>query len=466
MNCYRYTLAFSLIAVISLACAGDEDTAPRLSLTLIPPSPVTDQIELDIRGAIRNDGLTDEKYQVRVLLDTGGTVTSLYECDLVVSASSANGFGFRWSTEGHFGRHKVVLRVDGVGESFSTSQPLEILASTIRSTRRIDGAWAGIYHWSEKEGARWNDEIRQMTDEQWRGIVRGMHEIGWDTIVIQEVFRNQVYEGKHHIEQDGYQGKAFYPSRLYPGRMDTAAKDPVEAILCEADALGMNVFLGLGLYAWFDFSPGSLEWHKRVATELWEMYGHHRSVYGWYVSEEVPGSMVLDNHSDEDTIRYKREIVTFFRELRSHCRTFAPDKPIMLASNSYYLRKAEDAWREALRYCDILCPFGFHRMRNDDMTGEEAACLLQELCNETGAHLWMDLEVFLFGPNGELYPRPIEGLIEDLHRFPNFEKILCYQYPGLLNAPWASLKPGGEDTVKLFLDYKEHLQKQVENRNR
>ena len=88
----------------------------------------------------------------------------------------------------------------------------------------------------------------------------------------------------------------------------------------------------------------------------------------------------------------------------------------------------------------------------DDITGEEAAMLLQKLCDATGTHLWMDLETFLFGEYGELYPRPVAGLISDLNRFPNFEKILCFQFTGLFNAPWMSRKPGGEATVKLYRD--------------
>ena len=67
----------------------------------------------------------------------------------------------------------------------------------------------------------------------------------------------------------------------------------------------------------------------------------------------------------------------------------------------------------------------------------------------------MDMEVFLFGSEGELYPRPIDGLVDDLLRFPIFEKILCYQFPGLLNAPWSSAKPGGEATVKLYNEYRQ-----------
>lgn len=34
-----------------------------------------------------------------------------------------------------------------------------------------------------------------MTDDQWRELVRSMHSIGMDVIVLQEVFRNQDYVG-------------------------------------------------------------------------------------------------------------------------------------------------------------------------------------------------------------------------------------------------------------------------------
>ncbi|MCR6722176.1 MAG: DUF4434 domain-containing protein [Chitinophagaceae bacterium] len=64
-------------------------------------------------------------------------------------------------------------------------------------------------------------------------------------------------------------------------------------MLSAADEYGMHVWMGVGLFAWFDFSPASLEWHKIVAQELWDKYGHHPSFYGFYVSEEMGGS--LDN---------------------------------------------------------------------------------------------------------------------------------------------------------------------------
>jgi hypothetical protein len=230
--------------------------------------------------------------------------------------------------------------------------------------------------------------------------------------------------------------------------VDITANDPVEAVLATADKNGMNVFVGLGMYAWFDFSKGSLEWHKKLAGEIWEKYGHHPSFYGWYISEEQDGGLGMA----ED----RENIVTFFAEIKSHIQKYTPDKPVMLATNSHNLRGVEDTYKELLKYLDILCPFGFQRMPSTDLTGEQAADKLQQLCNEAGAHLWMDMEMFNFAEGNALVPKSFEEITGDLKRFRNFEKIICYQYPGLLNSPEMSIKPGGEVTVKLYSSYKNY----------
>jgi hypothetical protein len=121
----------------------------------------------------------------------------------------------------------------------------------------------------------------------------------------------------------------------------------------------------------------------------------------------------------------------------------------VLESNGYYPK--------LLPHLDVLCPFGFHRMPEGDQTGEESAAWLQRACDEAGTHFWMDMEAFIFGPDEVLLPRPVEGLISDMNRFPNFEKILCYQFPGLLTSPAMRVKLGGDEAVKLHQDYKAWL---------
>jgi|SRR5271157_1342075 len=119
--------------------------------------------------------------------------------------------------------------------------------------------------------------------------------------------------------------------------------------------------------------------------------------------------------------------------------------------------KSQDVWPLVLNHLDIVCLFAFQRMPEGDITGEQSAEIWQAVCDKAGAHLWMDMEAFLFQENA-LIPRPIAGLIQDLQRFPNFEKILCYQYSGIFNSPQARVQPGGSPTVVLYRDYLQYRQ--------
>lgn len=123
----------------------------------------------------------------------------------------------------------------------------------------------------------------------------------------------------------------------------------------------------------------------------------------------------------------------------------APAKPIMLATNSMDVPNGKETYPELLKNLDILCPFGFARMPENDLTGKQAATMLQKLCNDAGSHLWFDLEAFLFNEDQSLYPRPIEQIIHDLNLFDNFEKILCYQFPGVFNDPKMSIRVGEKE---------------------
>ena len=429
----------------------------NVSLTLIPPGKITNKVDLDIRGGIINKSDQQRTFEVSIYWGREKRNTLLYESSVTVPAGKSETVKIVVPTKQRLGKHKVILKVTDGNRTYRKTKDIEVVESDIRSIQQISGAWAGIYHWSEIEGKHWNKDIKKMTDEQWKELVRSMHKVEMDMIVIQEVFRNEQYVGKHNTTVDSYAGKAFYPSELYPGRMDITAEDPIEAILSEADRLGMNVLVGVGIFAWFDFTPESLEWHKRVAKELWDMYGHHESFYAFYVSEESGGG--LDNWEQQPDMRKKRkaDIVNFFKEFKSYCNSFAPGKPIMLATNSFEVPNGMDTYPALLEYLDILCPFGFARMPAGDLTGKEAADMLQEACNKAKSHLWFDLEAFLFNPDNSLYPRPIEEIIHDLNLFSNFEKILCYQFPGVFNDTDMSIRVGEERTIDLFNGYMKYL---------
>ena len=443
----------SLFSALSLLCSCSRGSS-EVELTVIPPGLVSDKVALDFRCGIVNNTSSKQNYNAR-----------LYAADsLLAEYSISLESGCSWAQK-HLlpagtlhGEQDVVLKVNTDSRDYCKREKLTVLDCPTRSINRISGAWAGISHWSEEEGKHWNGDIRKLSDEQWREIVRSMHKLGLDFIVVQELFRNEEYVGRHSTTVENYQGKSYYPSELYSGRMEIAAKDPLEAILSEADKLGMKVMPGVGLFAWFDFTEESLDWHKRVAREIWDKYGQHPSFYGFYVSEESGGS--LDNWEKTPELRKQRqdEIVNFFREFKSYCSTFAPAKPIMLATNSFGVDGAQPVYERMLKYLDILCPFGFARMPEGDLTAAEVACVLQGLCDGAGSHLWFDQEVFLFNPDNSLYPRDIEGIIADLTLLDNFEKVLCYQFPGVFSDPEWNFKLGEEKTKKLFLDYTEYLE--------
>lgn len=442
-----------------------ENSEPNIELTLIPPTTITNKVDLDIRAGIVNNGEETIALDISLFLNDEKQSNLLHYSKCILEKGTNHLVKFRMPTNDRVGKNEIILVVNSGQKTIKKSKAIEIIESSIRSTKLIDGAWVGIYHWSETEGKHWNKDIQKMTDNQWRELIQSMHKIGMDIVVIQEVFRNEEYVGKHTTTVDSYKGKAFYPSTLYPERMPITAKDPIESILSEADKLHMHVLVGVGMFAWFDFSQESLEWHKRVAEELWNKYGHHPSFYGFYVSEESGGSLDNWEKTEEGRTQRKKEIVDFFKEFKIHCNKMAPAKPIMLATNSMDVLAGKDTYPALLENLDILCPFGFARMPENDLTGKQAATILQKLCDDADSHLWFDLEAFLFNEDHSLYPRPINEIVHDLTLFDNFEKILCYQFPGVFNDPEMSIRIGEEKTIGLFNDYRSYRERVLMERD-
>ncbi|MBU4198375.1 MAG: DUF4434 domain-containing protein [Verrucomicrobia bacterium] len=426
---------------------------PPVSLTLIPPSPVTDRIELDIRAGIRNLASAACVYNVAVYLDTEDGAHCLHRCRLRVSAHGARAVAFRWPTRGHAGAHQIILRVESGAEVFREAWPMTIIASAMRSTQRLGGAWVDLYHHCAQTGRLFNDALAALTPAQWRELVRAMHAVDMNVMVVSMLFPH--YRG--YVEGAAFDGPAAYPTRLFARRAPIVTPNPLEVIMDEADRLGMHVLPGIGLFAYSTFTDDSLAWHKQVASEVWSLYGHHRSFYGWYLADEGGGDM----HGP---------IPRFTERFVKHCKRMAPDKPMLYAFNCYAIERGLDRYPAVLKNVDIYAPFGFQRMhhhaptcppRRTRFSAEETAKILQKLCNESGAHFWMDMEIFVLEDDMALSPRPIEGLISDFQRFPHFEKILAFEFPGMMSAPTMSRRPGGKPSLKLYADYQRYLREGV-----
>ncbi len=249
---------------------------------------------------------------------------------------------------------------------------------------------------------------------------------------------------------ESYRGRALYPSELHPERYPLTCFDPVAAILEAADECQMTVFLGVGLFAWFDFSAESLWWHKRVTRELFDRYGHHHSLYGWYISEEMFGSL-YDEWEHLPNEAYK-DIVRFFLEYKAFVRNLTPTKPIALAPNNIRFHEFAGEWGEILPNIDILIPFAFARDPENLNVAE-----IQKICDLAGAHFWVDMEMFAFPIDDGLVPKSIDELLTEVRSYDAVEQIFGYQFTGIMNFPESQHNLGGSPAKKLYADYLAHL---------
>lgn len=456
----------------------------KIALTLTPPGPVSEKVRLEVRGCVWNHDSVEKS--VRLVLSHTGMSDPIWAKTVSIPVDSCYGVSHWVSLAGLAGEVTFQLRADTTDDSVSCTRTLKVVAADTLGLGRLGGAWIGFYHWSDEEAAKWNPLLREFTDADWRDVIRGMHRVEQNTVVIQQSWYSPAFYGRDYHQMDEtnyremYAGKAFYPSGLWSGRMDLPVTDPIEAVLDEADCLDMNVFMGLGLYAFFDYTSGSLAWHKDVAAELWERYGHHPSFYGWYISEELSGRIKPHEMRYWDaTETFRREVVTFFHELRAYCDTFAPHTVIMLAPGAGHQEEADEIWPQLAESCNIFCVQGYQRAPQG-RGHEESIAVLQQVCEQAGSHLWMDSEIFAFehpdkdGPQTEGYstqladgteafvhvpliPHRTEHLIESLNRFRQLEFIIGYQYPGIMTAPEAKKKLGGADAVRYFLEYEDWL---------
>eukprot|EP01051_Picozoa_sp_SAG22_P008030 SAG22_NODE_591_length_8819_cov_3.667737_1_plen_625_part_00 len=361
----------------------------------------------------------------------------------------------------------------------------EVVSTGVRSTRLVDGAFVDIVHWSAAEGLPYNEGLREMTSEQWAGQIADMAAAGIRTVTLQAIFINDAYS-KDHPTCAGYPGVAMYPSSVFPRSGANAsragngvinasaatnfvdARDKIEAILRAADAEGVSVYIGLGSFAWFVFDDEALCWTKKVAAEVWSMYGHHRSLYGWYIAGEMAGDFSGGGPNVSATVD---EMADFFAEFR---RFAAQDLPpllrsppaagahelgpgtvaggesgggvsgdsavpsllsIMFAINSGGVMpvasQPSGGWHRVLQHIDVLAAFGFARIPNS-----ATAAQMQQLCAGANTSFWVDMELFRADMSHGLLPKDFAGVAQELLAYDDAPQIGCaYEYTGQMAGP-------------------------------
>lgn len=417
-------------------------------VTLIPNSRVSSGSKIDIRI------YTDVAVKAIIRLNKNDLSVNKYEFKLNPKKINI----FYIDTNEICGKINIVIDFKSSGGNTikSVSKAYEITNKSTKSTTLIDGCWVSIYHWSEDEGRCFNEDLKKLTDDDWKKQIYAMNDAGIKGVIIQNVFQNNEYAGLHNMKCKSYPGKAFYPSDLYKSRVAIAAHNPIEAILAAADECGMNVFLGVGMYAWFDFSSESLKWHKIVTNELWRKYGHHKSLYGWYISEEIFGSLYYD-YPPVRNGRYK-DIIKFFKEYKKYVSKLSPTKPVALAPNNIRFDHYAIEWKLILKNIDILLPFAFAR-DPEHMNIDRIA----QICQPSGTHFWVDMEMFAWPLDNGLVPKTYENLIKEIRTYDMLEQIYGYQFTGIMNTPDSSYDLGGEKAKDLYVKYKSYYENIMKN---
>ena len=305
----------------------------------------------------------------------------------------------------------------------------------------IAGSWFEFSHGFATEGKYWNSVLPQFSEEQWKFKVKEISELGMEYLVLMAVAN---------------EGKTFYPSKLQP-RYDYACTDPLEAVLSAADGCGIKFFVSNDF--WLDWREGnkmmtSLEVAKlreKGMEEIAEKYAHHKSFYGWY----YPNESGLWNSIDETTINYVNRCNKKAKELTPNSvNLIAPYGTKSVRADDQYVRQLEKLDIDIIAYQDEI---GVKKTKVGT-AGKYYEALSKAHKRAGRSKLWADMEIFEF--EGDVYksaliPANFDRILKQMEDISPFvEKILVYQYLGIMNKPGSIATVGHPNSGKLYTDYK------------
>ncbi len=303
----------------------------------------------------------------------------------------------------------------------------------------IAGSWFEFQHHATVEGVDWNPALVRFTTEQWEAKVREIAETGMEYLVL---MATAVYY------------RAFYDTNIF-AKWNLACPDPLEAVLSAADKYGVKFFIGGGFYGdWASDNtirdPIAAKKRLQAIEQLTHLYGHHRSFYGWYWPDEA----FINPYYSPDFIEYVNQCSHLARQLTPHAK-------IMIAPYGTRRAKPDDTYVRQLHQLDvdIIAYQDEVGVRKSKVTETSAFYEgLRRAHDRAGkAKIWADVEIFEF--QGEVYksalmPAPFSRVIQQLQAVsPWVEKILVYQYLGMMNKPGSSAFAGCPASTQLYTDY-------------
>lgn len=312
--------------------------------------------------------------------------------------------------------------------------------------RKIDGTFFEFRHHNTAEGKYWNPALERFQSQDWRQKIREIADLGMEYVV---VMATALYD------------RCYFQSKIFPFA-DIPCSDPIEEILSQADESGIKVFLGNGFYGDWRKAGNNIKSQEVISRsfaamqELAELYAHRKSFYGWYFPDET--CIIL---------RFSKDFMKYVNLCSAHCHSLTPDKKTLIAPFGTNLALANDSYVRRLAEMDV------DFIAYQDEVGVKKTPVarteriyekLRKAHDKAGrAELWADIELFDFEGvvyNSALIPASFERIKRQIENVaPYCDKIISYQYLGIMNPENSPSFAGHPESVKLYNDYKKYLGK-------
>lgn len=445
------------LALAAPGAAADRPVAapPRASFTVVPPGPVGERARVELRLAVRNDSPRARSYRVAFYLDRFEMRRRIAECTMEAAPGGWALARAWWPAAGHSGRRLLRYRVESEGAARSGAERIEVLRSDGAAPPLLAGAW--IEPGAVLQTCRGKDAAE--TERNVRKSVDAMAALGMRTLIVAYVEAWGTFYFPSSVEFHDAEAKRMSRGRDCPF-------DVIGTLLSQADRHDMRVMLGVGRSGdtnllWEFDKPGwtarnaaALAIARRVAGDLWRLYGRHRSFYGWYSTHEM-----------NDLARSS----AYLNPLADFCHALSPDRPFLTAPAGTPIITKESlaaskvdifAYQDAVGTGYVPHVYTWQPERRiamlDTLFREYA-----DLHRGSGKHLWADLEVWeMDGKSGysNAYPAAFSRVRRQIAIESRYaEALTAYAWHGYLQAPGGQGASADPRAVRLYEAYREHV---------
>jgi hypothetical protein len=315
----------------------------------------------------------------------------------------------------------------------------------------ITGSFMDIQHVNNWDAQYWIDQCREWKDVNWEALVSDMHGIGIDTVMIT--------------------GSAIWGRPMYPAdtenvglQLPMGSADPLGCIIRSAEKRGMDVYPGLGFFGRCsmcfntDLSPEHDQWLINIACDILKRYGRYKSLKGFYLSAEMSsikeGGLFVQDECDE--------LSRFVRNLRSNIGKMplitSPDNLGIPAQGQMEQLYAQLGQLDI----DIFAYQDHAGFGHDYIAAAEGFKAIAPIHRKMHQELWMNCEVFdlIKRPDGRnvCVPGDFGRIGKQLASAAAIaDKIVIYQYQGIMNRMTELVNIGSENTDSLYRQYVEYM---------